>query len=252
MIRLIHHLKEIILKSGDATLPYFTNDRDKNTSVKTDGSPLTKADQISEEIICSELEKLTPRVPIISEERGEPDFETRKNWNQFWLVDPLDGTKEFIAGIPEYTINIAFIDSGIPVMGLLYAPALGHLYWGAQNQGSWKENLRARHSPTKLQSRPKNKKRIAVESRFHKSKFSTEILKQYDIIQMTEVGSSLKLAYLAEGKADIYLRLTPIREWDVAAGDALFRWSGYPTPRVSKLVYNSKDLKFAELHFGID
>lgn len=252
MKELILPLKELILSAGQATLPYFTDQKDKNTSLKTDGSPLTQADTISEDIIRAELQNLTPHIPIISEEKGCPDFETRKNWNQFWLVDPLDGTKEFIAGIPEYTINIAFIDSGIPIMGFLYAPALGLLYWGEREMGSWKEDQKDKQPLLKLQSQPKARERIAVESRFHKSKYSDEVLNQYKITQRLEVGSSLKLAYLAENKADVYLRLTPIKEWDVAAGDALFRWSGFPTPRVSKLIYNSKDLTFNALRFGID
>jgi 3'(2'), 5'-bisphosphate nucleotidase len=219
---------------------------------KGDRSPVTAADRAAHARIVAALAEWDPAIPIVSEEGEIPGPEVRRSWRRFWLVDPLDGTKEFIQRNGEFTVNIALIEDGVPVLGVIYAPALDLMYYAGQGLGSWK---RARGgAPVRITSRPplpQHALRVA-ESRSHPSPELEAFLATIPVAERVPAGSSLKFCWVAEGKADIYPRLGPTMEWDVAAGDCIFRNSGAQKPRVSRLVYNQPELRNAGFVIGMD
>lgn len=192
---------------------------------KSDDSPLTLADKASNDIIVDELQRLFPDIPILSEEGRSIDYHERSQWNKFWLVDPLDGTKEFIKRNGEFTVNIALIENGYPVLGVIYAPVLFTLYIGdLENNYSIKIVNDGNEIDLKVNKR--TAKRIAVGSRSHSSEEEQELLKKFDVVDTTSIGSSLKFCMVAEGKADIYYRHGPTMEWDTGAGQAIVEAAG--------------------------
>lgn len=223
-----------------------------NVELKPDGTPLTTSDSDSHALIVAGLAALTPDVPIVSEEGRVPPPEERTEWTRFWLVDPLDGTREFVAGRPDYTVNIALIDRGVPVLGVVHAPRDGTTYSAAEGAGTWRRRpgqpaVRLFAGPPALGAGL----RIA-ESRSHGSPELDDVLSAYDVRARIAIGSSLKFCLVAERAADCYIRLGPTMEWDVAAGDAVFRWAvrtGAP-PHPSPLVYNKTDLRNGPFTIG--
>jgi 3'(2'), 5'-bisphosphate nucleotidase len=209
----------------------------------TDSSPVTDADLAANRYIAEHLADLTPQIPIISEESMLPDYETRKQWRRFWLVDPLDGTKEFVSGSDEFTVNIALIENLEPVLGVIAIPAKDLLYYAAQGCGSWKRD--GNNSPVQIFSSVPDlsKGLVVVESKSHPSAELENYLKDLPVRERITAGSSLKFCWVAEGLADIYPRLNPTMEWDVAAGDAIYRNSGRYGQRGSSLTYNKPTLK---------
>lgn len=200
---------------------------------KDDKSPLTEADKRSHEVIENKLSKFN--LPILSEEGRNIPYEERKKWEYFWMIDPLDGTKEFIKRNGEFTVNIALIQKNKPILGVVYAPVLNTYYFGAEKIGSFKlvsDNLNSFNdfeSITKnaisLPIEEKREKIVVVASRSHMSeeteKFIEKIKEKYGDIDIKSIGSSLKLCLVAEGKADFYPRLAPTMEWDTAAAHAV-------------------------------
>ena len=207
-------------------------------------SPLTEADKNSNNIINEELKKINPKIPILSEESKEIPYSKRKDWRYFWLIDPLDGTKEFIKKNGEFTINIALINNGLPILGVVYVPAKDIIYYGDENGSFKQENGNA---VIKLEAKEKTKdKLIVVASRSHFNQETKEYIenlgKKYKLIS---AGSSLKLCLIAEGKADIYPRLGPTMEWDTAAAHAVVKFSGrkiYDYKTKKELIYNKEIL----------
>lgn len=210
---------------------------------KGERGPVTDADRDAHEVIVTALSQWDGCIPIISEEGLIPDALERRNWRRFWLVDPLDGTKEFIRQNGEFTINIALIEDGVPVLGAIAAPARGLLYYAGKGLGAWK---RADGKPSlRLCSRaprPGQALRV-VESRSHPSPALEAYLATLRVAERVAIGSSMKFCLVAEGRADLYPRMGPTMEWDVAAGDCIFRNSGADGPRFSPLVYNQPDLR---------
>jgi 3'(2'), 5'-bisphosphate nucleotidase len=211
---------------------------------KEDNSPLTQADKKANEIICSALGALYPNIPILSEENKIIDYDERKDWEYYWCIDPLDGTKEFIKRNGEFTVNIALIYKNTPVLGVVYAPVLDRMYSAKQGEGAFlnKERLPLLHVSQK--SDPKLR---IVASKSHLSKETQEFIDALDAKTKVQVsiGSSLKLCMIAEGSADIYPRLSPTMEWDTAAADAIVRESGkmsYQFDTDIPLVYNKENL----------
>ena len=245
---MIEIIREIALKAGDIIMNYYESDFDIST--KTDHSPVTSADLDADKFIVKELTASYPDIPIISEESGIPDYEERKGWSQFWLVDPLDGTKEFIHKNGEFTVNIALIKEKIPVMGVVYAPAIKTMYFAKKDIGSWK--VLENSQPVRIFSEKadKNESLRVVESRSHKSRELEEYLSQFNITERISAGSSLKFCVVAEGKADIYPRLGPTMEWDVAAGDCVYRYSASQGVHESGLTYNKPDLRNSHFIIG--
>ncbi|HSW93258.1 MAG TPA: 3'(2'),5'-bisphosphate nucleotidase CysQ [Gammaproteobacteria bacterium] len=217
---------------------------------KEDKSPLTEADSASHAIICAGLQQHFPAIPVISEESTEfHSYAVRQQWETFFLVDPLDGTKEFIHRNHEFTINIALIHQNQPVMGVIHAPALGVIYYAEKNKGAFKiiQNKTMKLSPT--QSEKNNTVTVAV-SRSHfcheTETFLQDLRDQGKKVVTISAGSALKFGLVAEGLADIYPRLTPTMEWDTAAGQILVNEVGKKMTLIESgevLRYNKKELK---------
>lgn len=250
-------LKEIIgiaQKAGEEILEYYHQETDVEISRKDDDSPLTKADMAAHHVIKDALEELDPDTPIISEESGVPDYEERKNWQKFWIVDPLDGTKEFIKKNGEFTVNIALIEQGIPVMGVVYIPDKNTTYYASKEEGSYKQ--KGVEAPERIFSTASSKddQLVAMQSRSHGSGKLVEQLKEkgLNVSETIPAGSSLKFCLVAEGKADIYPRMGPTMEWDVAAGDAVYRYSAAEGVHASPLKYNKPDLKNSSFIVGLE
>ena len=190
---------------------------------KADHSPLTLADKEANKIIEKGLRETYPEIPIISEEGKDIPYEERKSWNEFWLVDPLDGTKEFIKRNGEFTVNVALVRNKKVVLGVIYAPVLNTMYYGAKDFGAYKiEN----GNKVSISVGNKKEKRIAIGSRSHNSPEDEKVLSQYSITDRISKGSSLKFCLVAEGTADIYYRHGPTMEWDTAAGQAILEAAG--------------------------
>lgn len=227
---------------------YESNDFD--TEYKWDSSPLTLADKESNKAIVAWLKKLTPNIPILSEEEKEVWYEERKKRDMFWCVDPLDGTKEFIKRNWEFTVNIALIKNNEPILWIIYAPVLWTTYWAEKWKWTFKENLQwDKIKLENIRKLNKNKIRI-VASRSHRwedmDKYIWELEKNYKEIEYISAGSSLKFCLLAEWKADIYPRFVPTMEWDTAAGDAILRETGWNIIDLwtnNRLSYNKEILK---------
>ncbi|GGI67121.1 3'(2'),5'-bisphosphate nucleotidase CysQ [Shewanella gelidii] len=230
-------MADIAKQAGQAIMQHYGTDQ-LSVQVKSDDSPVTIADMASHQVIVQGLTKLTPEVPVLSEESEAIDWETRKQWPAYWLIDPLDGTKEFIQHNGEFTVNIAYIHQGVAVAGVVYAPALGKCYSGALGFGAWLEVTSAVNQqrcsapvPAKLsqlfaKSSVPRKVPIIVGSRSHPSPLLSDYLANLDDYEMLSVGSSLKFCLLAEGAADIYPRLGPTSEWDTAAAQAVLESAG--------------------------
>jgi 3'(2'), 5'-bisphosphate nucleotidase len=234
-------LREIARKAGEAILEHYTPG--VGSVAKTDGSPLTLADTAAERLIVSELCDWDDTVPIISEETDSAPYEERRRWHRFWLVDPLDGTKEFLSHNGEFTVNIALVEDGEPVLGVVYAPALDLMYAAGKGIGSWKtqgggDAVRIYHLPP-----DSDRPLVVIESRSHGSSALEEYLQTIKVGERVRVGSSLKFCRVAEGGADIYPRLGPTMEWDVAAGDCIYRNSAPEGQYPSTLTYNKPDLR---------
>ena len=217
-------IRQIAWQAGKEVLSIY-NDADfsKVVDFKNDNSPLTLADKASHEVIEKGLKETYPELPVISEEGREITYEERRDWPYFWLVDPLDGTKEFMNRNGEFTVNIALIKNRKPVLGIVYAPVTNALYEGLVGEYARKiQNGQIQH----LHVNNKNDNRTAVRSKSHPSKEEEEVLKRYGVVDSIAVGSSLKFCMVAEGKADIYYRHGPTMEWDTAAGQAVLEAAG--------------------------
>lgn len=217
--------------------------RPRDVQTKADGSPVGRADLDAHRCIVEGLRVLTPGLPIVSEEGEIAPAAERAAWGAWWLVDPLDGTREYLAGIPDYTVNIALIRDGVPVLGVVHAPGRAVTYYAAAGQGSWR---RRDGVATRLLAAPPppGAPLTIAESRSHGSPDMAAFLAPYRIGARVAIGSSLKFCLVADGTAHAYIRLGPTMEWDVAAGDAVFRWAtDGPVPHPSPLTYGKPDLR---------
>ena len=227
--------------AGDAIMEIYN--KDFTVEYKNDKSPLTEADLKSNEMICKALNELYPSIPILSEENKAVPYTERKDWEYFWLIDPIDGTKEFIKKNGEFTVNIALIQNDTPVLGVVYAPVLDEMYYAKKGDGAFKN---AKKLPLLINNNPKESLSV-VASKSHLSEETQAFIDKLDtkIIEQVSKGSSLKLCMVAEGIADIYPRLAPTMEWDTAAADAIVRESGkmtYQFEHEAPLMYNKKEL----------
>jgi len=247
---------EASLHAGKEILAIYQ--KDFVVEYKEDHSPLTKADQNAHDIICKHLSK--EELPILSEEGKKIPYAERKNWKYLWIVDPLDGTKEFVKKNDEFTVNIALIKNGIPLLGVILAPAIGKLYFGARGLGSYYTPINitqkefdieeifsmSRKMPFK-QLRNNSYKIVASRSHLNAETENTvnNIRKAHSNLKFISIGSSLKFCLLAEGKANIYPRLAPTMEWDTAAGHAILKYAGgnvWQYNEGMELVYNKENL----------
>ncbi|XWN37449.1 MAG: 3'(2'),5'-bisphosphate nucleotidase CysQ [Balneola sp.] len=239
---MVERIIDIAKEAGIKILEFY--DEEIIVESKSDDSPLTKADLAAHHYIVGELSNLDSAIPIISEESGVPDFETRKKWNKYWLVDPLDGTKEFIKKNGEFTVNIALIEKGCPVLGVVYAPAKKLLYYGVKGLGAFRQTDKSEPDRIYSEKAIKSEPISIIESRSHGSAALEQFL-EYEGIKVKErvkSGSSLKLCLVADGTADLYPRMGPTMEWDVAAGDAVYRYSAREGIHESGINYNKENL----------
>jgi len=241
---------DLVREAGRATLTYYNGSASNQVREKDDRSPLTLADEAAHRILLDGLRQIDPGTPVISEEAEAASFEVRRGWSRFWLVDPLDGTKEFIKQRSEFTVNAALIERGEPVFGVVLAPALDLLYWAVKDEGAWRET-KAGPGERIYSSRPAPGTPLTVvESLSHPSPELEDFLQTIPVARRVKAGSSLKFCWVAEGRADIYPRLGPTMEWDVAAGDCIYRQSGKHGERPSPLTYNKPDLRNASFIIG--
>jgi len=239
----IQDIVAIAKEAGDAIMQIYSQDFE--VEYKQDKSPLTIADKKANDIIENSLNQLTVNLPILSEEGKDIPYEQRKHWEYFWLVDPLDGTKEFVKKNGEFTINIALIYKDTPVLGVVYAPALDVCYWAKQGDGAFKDGKRL---PLKTENQRETFKIIA--SRSHMSDETQKFINKIDTDkekELVSIGSSLKICLVAEGGADIYPRLGPTMEWDTGAAHAVVNESGkgfekYKNNRFTPHLYNKETL----------
>lgn len=248
---------EASIVAGKEILKVY-GDEDFGIEYKQDESPLTLADKKAHEIIVSYLNKTG--IPVLSEEGKHLPYTERKNWEVLWIVDPLDGTKEFIKRNGEFTVNIALVKNGETKMGVIYSPVLkslyfneldGAAYWVNDVEANWNTERLFYYLDTNKQEIPlkrKEKYRV-VASRSHLSdetkKYINELKKTYPDLEITSIGSSLKLCLLAKGEADIYPRFAPTMEWDIAAGHAILKAAGgnvLDKQHGKELKYNKEDL----------
>ena len=219
----INQIIEISKSAGHSIQEIYEGDFD--FSLKNDGSPITEADFVSNRIICNFLEDFSPNIPILSEENSDIPFLERASWESYWLVDPLDGTKEFIKGNGEFTVNIALIKNNQPIFGVVHAPALKQTFWGSRNYGSFAISKTGAHNKNFIKTDSDGPIKV-VSSRSHKSEKDLMFLNSIGDFSDQQVGSSLKLCFLASGKADIYPRFGKTSEWDIAAGHAVLTFAG--------------------------
>jgi 3'(2'), 5'-bisphosphate nucleotidase len=222
----LEKIVSIAKEAGEKILEIYHSDIE--VALKDDQSPLTAADKASHNLITEKLNELYPEIPILSEEGIDIHFEERSKWEKFWLVDPLDGTKEFIKKNGEFTVNIALIKNNKPILGVVYLPVTEEVYYASKEQGAFK---RSKDQVIELQVAQisKGKSLKVVESRSHPSEdlviLKEKLQKDYKLSSLQR-GSSLKICAVAEGIADIYPRLGPTMEWDTAAGHAVVEAAG--------------------------
>ncbi len=245
------------IDAGKAIMDIYTDPAsDFEIERKADNSPLTKADRAAHKLIVNVL-SVTP-YPILSEEGKDIPYAERSSWETFWLVDPLDGTKEFIKKNGEFTVNIALIQKGVPVLGVIYVPVRKELYFSADSLGAYKLVADCDHQPSMDEIMQKANRLpvsmahqgvVVVASRSHQSSETTDFIenlrKQGQPVTLISSGSSLKICLVAEGSADIYPRFAPTMEWDTAAGHAIARGAGCDVFHIdgqTPLKYNKEDL----------
>jgi 3'(2'), 5'-bisphosphate nucleotidase len=242
---------DLAREAGRATMAYYDAPETAGVREKDDRSPVTLADEVAHDILVEGLHRLDPSTPVVSEEATAASFETRSGWRRFWLVDPLDGTKEFIKRRAEFTVNVALIEDGEPVLGVVLAPALDLLYWAVKGGGAWREEKGGPAERIYSAALAPGTPLTVVESLSHPSAELEEYLKTIPVARRVKAGSSLKFCWVAEGRADVYPRLGPTMEWDVAAGDCVFRQSGRDGERPSPLTYNKPDLRNTSFVIGL-
>lgn len=239
---LLREVEKICRRAGEAILGIYDQVAPEVT-YKDDASPLTAADLASHRILAAGLAELAPDIPMLSEEGSEMPYEERRSWRRFWLVDPLDGTKEFIKRNGEFTVNVALVDGGVPVLGVVHCPTRGRTYLAARGAGARRRDGDGEPRPIRAAGSG-SEELVIVASRSHAGPELAAFLAALPEHRLTSMGSSLKLCLVAEGSADFYPRLAPTMEWDTAAahavvleaGGRVFDTAGAP------LSYNKEDL----------
>jgi len=231
--------------AGDAILTIYQ--QPFQVAHKTDGSPLTQADCAAHELILQRLQVLAPQWPVQSEESGTIETSERQSWPTYWLVDPLDGTREFVKRNDEFTVNIALIHDGVPLLGVVYTPVFDLCHWAVSGQGSWKTCKKSPPEAIRVRSYPGGKATV-VTSRSHMSSavavFLESLQRKEGDYRVEKLGSSLKMCRIAEGRGDIYPRLGLTSEWDTAAAQAIVVEAGGQITDLSgqPLRYNKDDI----------
>lgn len=237
---LLDAVLRIAVEAGDRILTIYRSP-DFDVSRKDDDSPLTQADLAAHRHIVAELQRLTPDIPVLSEEAADISYAIRRTWTRYWLVDPLDGTKEFIKRNDEFTVNIALVDGGRVTLGVVHAPALDQTYLAAEGQGAFQIRAGVRSA---IRTRLPPARPAFVVSKSHKDAALETFLARAPAHDAVSRGSSLKFCQVAAGEADLYPRTGPTSEWDTAAGQCVVEQAGgqvLRTPELTALRYNEKD-----------
>jgi 3'(2'), 5'-bisphosphate nucleotidase len=232
-------LLPIVERAGAAIMRVYENDF--AVEQKLDDSPLTLADLESQRVILDGLSRITPDIPVLSEESAAAPWSERQGWRELWVVDPLDGTREFVKRNGEFTVNIALVVDHEPVLGVVSAPAQGLIYWGAAGVGAF---TRHRAAPlTRIHTAAPRQPLRVVGSRSHATPETTAYLQRVGPHVLQSIGSSLKFCLLAQGSAELYPRFGPTSEWDTAAGQALLEAAGGSVTRLDghRLRYNCRE-----------
>ena len=242
MNTLLNQILKIAEDAGMGILEIYEQ-APQSTMIKADESPLTQADLASDLIIKNGIEALSLGLPILSEESTQLPHETRAHWKRFWLIDPLDGTKEFIKRNGEFTVNIALIENGVPVLGVVYAPVLGTFYYAARGLGAWYRNQHSDAKQIHVEALKSSLHKIVL-SRSHADAQTLQLLEKIGAHQAISMGSSLKMCLVASGEANFYPRLGPTMEWDTAAAHAVVNEAGGIICDITgqPLTYNKVDL----------
>ena len=239
---LIQEVIRISRRAGEAIMEVYATSFD--IKLKDDCSPVTEADKKANTIIENDLNTFDHTIPILSEEGRDIAYEERQEWETFWLVDPLDGTKDFIKKNDEFTVNIALVEDQVPVFGVVYAPAIDLLFWGSPENGAWKKEANNPAEVIQVASQFDETIHIAV-SRSHTSDKMNDFLAQFKKYVLHPIGSSLKICFASDGSMHLYPRLGPTMEWDTAAAHAVLRASGGEMIQLgtrSPLKYNKQEL----------
>jgi 3'(2'), 5'-bisphosphate nucleotidase len=236
---LAERLAAIARQAGREILEVYRT-ADPARALKADDSPLTAADLRSHRLITAALRALIPEAPVLSEEAGRPPYAERSRWRRYWLVDPLDGTREFLARNGEFTVNIALIEGHTPVLGVVHVPVRDSTYTGVPGQGAWRQAGGGAPEPVQVAARAPERVRV-VGSRSHRGDSLERFLARLGPHELIAVGSSLKFCMIAEGTADVYPRLGPTSEWDTAAAQAVVLGAGGAVVRLDgePLQYNT-------------
>lgn len=247
---LCNQVKRLAIAAGEATLEFYDESGSGSFEDKADGSPVTQADHAAHKIVIEGLKEITPSVPVVSEENAEhPDISGAE---YFWCVDPLDGTRGFVEGNADYTVNIALIKNGEPVLGVIYAPVLGELYSG-HGEGTAKRWLEETNVEKEISVKPPRREGMTVVISNYKGRTTKQdqLLEQFKIAKVVKRASSIKFCLLAAAKADYYLCLREISEWDTAAGDAIVRSAGGLVVDMDgkPLIYGKTDKAFRQPFF---
>jgi len=241
--KLINSVINIAKKAGSEIMKIYNTDF--NIHIKDDSSPLTEADIAANNIIMKGLKKISSNISILSEEGITIPYDERSNWDSYWLIDPIDGTKEFIKKNNEFTVNIAYLCNNTPIFGVVYAPALYKLYWGSIEKGSFLSINGSSFKSINVASNIIYPVQIAT-SRSHPSSKLDSFLSQFTDYNLCPMGSSLKICSVAEGIVHFYPRLGPTMEWDTAAAHAIIKSAGGDLIELDKsrtLRYNKISLK---------
>jgi 3'(2'), 5'-bisphosphate nucleotidase len=241
--RLVPDLIDIAHRAGDAIMAVYAS-ADAKATTKGDGSPLTAADLAAQAVIAPALTRLTPDITVLSEESAQAPYETRRSWRRSWVVDPLDGTKEFLGRSGEFTVNIALVEDGRPVLGVVHAPAISRSYWGAVGSGAFRTDAVGTERAVRVSRREGDRPWRVVASKSHNTPETDAFLARLGPHERVAMGSSLKLCLVADGSADLYPRFGPTSEWDTAAAHAVVTAAGGRVVTIDgdELRYNKADI----------
>lgn len=247
---LADHVVALCRKAGEAILKVYDRQQGFEVEIKEDDSPVTEADLAAHELLVAGLGDMLAGVPVLSEESTVPDFGVRQSWERYWLIDPLDGTKEFISRNGEFTVNVALIEAGVPILGVVHVPVLDTTYVGARGLGAIKQEggkVEAIHVRSIASRQTQQLPVELVASRRHGAEAVDRLLEKVSAalgpVVTKNMGSSLKLCLVAEGEADLYPRLALTSEWDTAAAQAVVEAAGGAVmdDQFNLLRYNTKD-----------
>jgi len=235
---------EAVAQAGAAILEIYANPERFNTRHKDDDSPLTDADLAANAILVERLKVIAPAVPILSEESAHAPWNERRHWRDCWIVDPLDGTREFLKRNDEFTVNVALVRDQQPVLGVVFAPALQQWYYAAVGHGAWRRHGNQMQERIEVAQRTAEQPWRVVGSRSHSTPEVDRFVEQLGSAELVSMGSSLKLCLVADGSADVYPRLGPTSEWDTCAAQAVVEQAGGQVLHAetgNSLIYNARE-----------